>query len=223
MSLLRRTEALGALALATAGGLCAVELRHVWRRGSAREAAHAGHYRQAGRAATRETIAVVREGYHAAPPRENTVFNMLVAFLTTFGATRGVTHMIRAGSGPFRNLAIGRWRIHHFVPGILIAFLAGGVSIGLRHEELDKWLALPFGSGVALVLDETALLLELDDVYWSEEGIVSVQAALAATALLASLGLAVRLVRRGEPYVLSAPDATIVRPTSGADRVPLTS
>ena len=35
--------------------------------------------------------------------------------------------------------------------------------------DLDKYLALPFGIGVALVLDESALLLELDDVYWTEE------------------------------------------------------
>jgi hypothetical protein len=75
----------------------------------------------------------------------------------------------------------------------------------MRHEELDKWLAVPFGAGLALVLDEAALLLELEDVYWSREGIVSVQIALGTAALLATLGIGVRLVRRGEPLVLASP------------------
>ena len=44
-----------------------------------------------------------------------------------------------------------------------------------RATKLDKYLAFPFGVGVALVLDESALLLELDDVYWTEEGVLSVQ------------------------------------------------
>jgi hypothetical protein len=202
MSPRRRTQAIGALALATGGLLCAVELRHVWQRGSAQASAEGGHYLQAGRAATRDTVAVVREGYHAASPRENAVFNMLAAFAATFGGARAVTHTIRAGYGPFRNLVIGPWRIHHFVPGVLIAFLAGGLSIGLRREELDKWLAVPFGGGVALVLDEAALLLRLEDVYWSEEGVVSVQITLGVGALLASLGLAARMVHRGERRVL---------------------
>ena len=49
---------------------------------------------------------------------------------------------------------------------------------------------MPFGVGMGLTLDESALLLELDDVYWSEEGILSVQIALAVTALLAAVALA---------------------------------
>ena len=49
-------------------------------------------------------------------------------------------------------------------------------------------LAVPFGVGMGLTLDESALLLELDDVYWSREGLLSVQITLAVTALLASTG-----------------------------------
>jgi len=203
----RRTETLGTLALGTVGVLCAVELRHVWRRGSAASSAHAGHYVEAGRTAARDTVGVIRKGYHAGSTRENAVFNMLVGFVATFGAARAVTALIRTGIGPFGNVVIGRRHIHHFVPGICVALAAGGTSIGLRREDLDKWLAVPFGVGAALVFDEAALLLELEDVYWSEEGIVSVQLTLAAAALIAALGLAVRLVRRGEPYLLSASPA----------------
>jgi hypothetical protein len=199
----RRTEAVGALALTATAVLGVLELRHLWRGSTARSSAHEGNYLQAGREATRETAAVAREGYRSGSVRENAVFNMLVAFLATFGSVRAVTYLIRAGKGPFGNLVIGDRHVHHFVPGIVIAFVAGGTSIGVRRQELDKWVAVPFGVGAALVLDEAALLLELEDVYWSAEGVVSVQITLATAALLAFLGLAVRVVRRGEPLVLA--------------------
>jgi len=210
----RRTEALGTLALSTVGILCIVELKHVWRRGSAASSAQAGRYVEAGRTAARETLGVIREGYHAGSTRENAVFNMLVGFAATFGAARAVTYLIRAGIGPFDNLVVGRRHIHHFVPGILVALAAGGTSIGMRREELDKWLAVPFGAGAALIFDEVALLLALEDVYWSEEGIVSVQLTLAAAALIAGIGLAVRLMRRGEPYLRAAPQMTSTASTT---------
>jgi hypothetical protein len=200
----RRTEALGALAVGTAGALCAVEVRYVWRRGSARAAARAGDRLQARRAVTRETVAVLREGYHAGSTRENTVLNMFAAFGTTFGAARAITYVIRSQTGPFKNVVIGGRHIHHFVPGLLVAFVTGGLSIGMRHEELDKWLAIPFGAGLALVLDEAALLLELEDVYWTRRGVVSVQIVLGTAAFLATVGIAVRLVRRGEPLALDS-------------------
>jgi hypothetical protein len=53
-------------------------------------------------------------------------------------------------------------------------------------------------------LDESALLLELEDVYWTEEGVLSVQVALTGMTVLASLALARRVLRRGEERVLDA-------------------
>ena len=88
------------------------------------------------------------------------------------------------------------------MPGITLAFLAGGASVVSRREALDPWLAIPFGMGVALTLDESALLLKLDDVYWTEEGIVSVQISLAVVSMLSALALALRALRRGEQIVL---------------------
>ncbi len=78
-----------------------------------------------------------------------------------------------------------------------------------------RLLAVPFGVGVALTLDESALLLRLDDVYWSEEGIVSVQITLAALALLSSATLARRALRRGERRLQAppAPAAAEAAPT----------
>ena len=153
--------------------------------------------------ATLETIAVVREGYKAVSTRENAVFNLLAAFTVTFGLTRATTALIRSGKGHgvLRDFVIADKRVHHFVPGIVLALAAGGTSISVRSKQLDRWLALPFGAGAALVLDEAALLLELDDVYWTEEGVLSLQVSFAAIGMLAAGALAVRLLRRGESSV----------------------
>ena len=153
----------------------------------------------------RQTVEVAVAGYRAGSTRENALFNMLVSFSVTFGIARASTHVIRRRGrfGPFRNLVLRERHIHHFIPGILLAFLAGGVSVVSRNEDLDPWMALPFGAGVALTLDESALLLKLDDVYWTEEGIVSVQVTLAAMLMLSALAMVLKVLRRGEREVLS--------------------
>jgi glutamate/tyrosine decarboxylase-like PLP-dependent enzyme len=80
--------------------------------------------------------------------------------------------------------------------------ISGAASVISDDERHDKWLAIPFGAGAAMTLDESALLLELDDVYWTERGVVSVQVTLGAISILAALRLAMRVVRRGERAVL---------------------
>jgi hypothetical protein len=152
----------------------------------------------------REAVDIVAAGYRTGTSRENALFNLLSAFSLTFGIARWSTWSIRRRGtlGPFRNLRVRNRHVHHFIPGIVMAFLAGGVSVASRNESLDPWLALPFGAGVALTLDESALLLELDDVYWSERGIVSVQITLTAMLMLSGLALGLRLLRRGEAEVL---------------------
>ncbi len=57
--------------------------------------------------------------------------------------------------------------------------LSGGAAILTRDETLEPKLAVVFGAGMGMTLDESALLLELEDVYWSEEGLVGVQITLA--------------------------------------------
>jgi hypothetical protein len=108
----------------------------------------------------------------------------------------------RGRFGPFRNLVVGRRHIHHFVPGIAVAFVAGGAGLLVRDHTAARWLAIPFGAGVAATLDESALLLRLEDVYWTEEGLLSIQITLAALSLLGALATARRLARRGEARVL---------------------
>jgi len=83
-------------------------------------------------------------------------------------------------------------QVHHFVPGIGIAFVVGGAAISAHSNAF--WLSLPYGTGVALALDEIALLLKHDKAYWSSEHAALAQAVVAAGAASA---LAVRFHRRG--------------------------
>jgi len=200
----RRTAALGAVALATTAAVLGGELARVWRRGSAPLPTETEDVLGAAEEAVRETVEVAVAAYREAPVIETSLLNMLVSFTVTFGAVRAGTHAIRARGpfGPVRNLRFYGEHIHHFVPGIALAFASGGTAVLARDPALDPWLAIPFGMGVALTLDESALLLKLDDVYWSEEGIVSVQITLAALATLSAAALALRVLRRGEEHVL---------------------
>jgi len=182
----------------------AVEFGRVWRRGSAPLPAEAEDPLLAVAEVAAETAEVARAGYREVSTRENSMFNLLTSFVITFILARGITTALRRrpNVGPFRDLKVGRRHIHHFVPGIILAFASGAVAIVTRDEDVEPLLAIPFGMGMGLTLDESALLLELDDVYWSEEGILSVQIALAVTALLSAVALAMRFLRRGEEVVL---------------------
>jgi hypothetical protein len=190
----RGTQALTAAAVVATVGMLATE----WRRLRAR------HPEEQPAETLREAVDIVAAGYRSGTARENALFNLLAAFSLTFGLARLSTWSIRrrGKAGPFRNVKVGNRHVHHFVPGIVMAFVAGGISVASTNESLDAWLALPFGAGVALTLDESALLLELDDVYWSERGIVSVQITLTAMLMLSGLALGLRLLRRGEAEVL---------------------
>jgi hypothetical protein len=100
---------------------------------------------------------------------------------------------------------LGRRHIHHYVPGIVIAFGSGAAAILTRSERLEPILAIPFGVGMGLTLDESALLLDLEDVYWRREGLLSVQITLTVIAMLGALALALRFLKRGEELVLEPP------------------
>ena len=194
---------LAAAAGVATGALVVAEVLHVWRRGSAPKPADSRELLHGGQIAARETVEVLRAGYRSGPANELAVLNLSLSFGASFALARAVTHSIRSGRGGFKNVVIGRRHIHHFVPGILLVLLSGGASIGLRRESVEPWLALPFGAGAALIVDETALLIELEDVYWSERGGLSVDVGLGTASALAGLALLVRIVRRGEAEVLA--------------------
>ena len=104
-----------------------VEVRRVWRRGSAPAPEETDHPILAAEEAVAETARVARAGYREVSTRENSMFNLLTSFATTFILVRSVTYALRGRPtvGPFRNMRVGRRHIHHFVPGIVIAFGAG--------------------------------------------------------------------------------------------------
>ncbi|MCC5475802.1 hypothetical protein ACFV2N_43115 [Streptomyces sp. NPDC059680] len=112
----------------------------------------------------------------------------LAAFLLTFVVTRVITRLIRAGKGPFKNVRAGGLHIHHVVPGVVLTLVGGfGAVASGRNGAGGAIAAVLFGMGAGLVLDEFALILHLDDVYWSEEGRKSVEVVVLTAALVGLL------------------------------------
>jgi nucleotide-binding universal stress UspA family protein len=188
----RVTALLAGLALAGLGTITAGELVKLRRRGSA--------------ASGRQSLDLAMAGYRSSSPGERALLLLFASFVVTSGVSRWNTWTLRRGGrfAVLHEVVRGHRHIHHFVPGIVAAFVSGGGALVLE-EGHREWLAVPFGAGLALTLDEWALLLELSDVYWSEEGIVSLQVMLGTTTLLATLTLLQRLLRRGEHGVLGGP------------------
>lgn len=137
----------------------------------------------------------------------------LVGFVVTFVVVRAITRHIRASSAPgaapgaqdpagrqdaadeasaggrqrrglVGDVTIGGVHVHHQVWGILLVLLTG--MLEFRYAPASPWsevLALLFGAGAALALDEFALWLYVDDVYWTPEGQRSIVAILVGGAL----------------------------------------
>lgn len=97
---------------------------------------------------------------------------LMVAFLITFLVTRFWVRMQRNGPDWWpRSLKAGDTHVHHLVPGIFLVLLCGFLGLIIRMETgWHDLLSIGFGIGAALALDEFALWLHLDDVYWAEEG-----------------------------------------------------
>ncbi len=110
---------------------------------------------------------------------------MWVAFIATFIFLRVLTFGIRFHLLPVRNVVTSSGlHIHHFVWGIVILLVVGFLGITLWSERLHPWLGLIFGIGAALVLDEYALWLNLQDVYWLPAGRSSIDIAILVAAVL---------------------------------------
>lgn len=125
-------------------------------------------------------------------------FLMFAAFLLSFGFIRLSTRLMRSPKVPWwpGSVTPGGLHIHHLVFGIVMMLIGGFVSIGFQPDSPGiEIVAVVFGIGAGLTLDEFALWLHLDDVYWSDEGRQSIDAVvlaalLAATVLIAGTPLA---------------------------------
>ena len=153
---------------------------------------------EAAPAAALDTVGVAVSGYESAPRSEVVLFNLLAGFLGAFALVRISTLGIRDRWWPFENVRVGGRHIHHFVPGIVLAFGAGTGALLSDDERVEDRLAVAMGAGMGLTFDEAALLLDLRDVYWTREGLLSVQLSLGATAILSIAILTRRILRRGE-------------------------
>ena len=107
-------------------------------------------------------------------PGKELHFLVLVAFLLSFGFIRTSAHMIKAQVSwwPGNVETKGGTHVHHMVWGILLLLSMGYIGIAIIENQ-SPWaelVAIGFGIGMGLTLDEFALWLNLEDVYWSHEG-----------------------------------------------------
>ncbi|HEX5375018.1 MAG TPA: hypothetical protein VFW48_02565 [Solirubrobacterales bacterium] len=194
----RATVALAGVTLAGVGAVLAGQYGRMLQR-----RAHEGDgdgLVEAAPVAARDTVGVAVSGYADAPRSETVLFNLLAGFLGSFALVRLSTWGIRDEWWPFRNVSVGGRHIHHFVPGIVIAFASGTTALLTDDEALEERLAVTTGVGMGLTFDEAALLLDLRDVYWTRQGLLSVQLSLGATAILSIAILTQRILRRGERH-----------------------
>ncbi|MCX4748187.1 hypothetical protein OG455_22180 [Kitasatospora sp. NBC_01287] len=136
-------------------------------------------------------IAGLVEGYreHIVAAHKQPLFLLLVGFISSFVLIRVSVRMIRAQVRWWPgNITPGGLHIHHMVFGVGCLLVAGIGVIATNggHPWID-WFGLLFGIGCGLVLDEFALILHLEDVYWSEQGRKSVDAVILGILLTALL------------------------------------
>jgi hypothetical protein len=121
-------------------------------------------------------------------------FLFFVSFLLTFAFIRTSAHMIRAQVSWWPgNVSVGGTHIHHLVWGILLLLVCGYIAVSINPQS--PWrevIAVFFGIGTGLTLDEFALWLDLKDVYWSREGRKSIDAVIIAGAVSGLLLISLR-------------------------------
>ncbi|HLZ72604.1 MAG TPA: hypothetical protein VKV26_22075 [Dehalococcoidia bacterium] len=148
----------------------------------------------AARPGTPQWLAHLYEAHIVRRGREER-FLIAASFLTAFVIVRFITHSIHAHRFQrfLRNFSAGGGvHLHHLVFGIVGLLFGGHVAIGFRpqRQAVRRPLAILFGTSAALTMDEFALWLNLQDVYWARQGRESVDAAIVTggVAVLASAG-----------------------------------
>ena len=129
--------------------------------------------------------------FHFAEARRERLFVASLAFFVSFGILRGITYSIHHNAGPLRNLVIRNVHIHHLVWGVLLLLGVGyvwlaqvGLGVGESSRRASTSMAMLYGIGAALTLDEFALWLNLEDVYWTRKGRQSIDAIILFGSLL---------------------------------------
>jgi hypothetical protein len=124
---------------------------------------------------------------HIQVPGKETHFLILLSFVVTFSFIRTSAHLIRAQVSwwPGDVETKGGTHVHHLVWGILLLLSMGYIGISTDLESpWFEFVAIAFGIGMGLTMDEFALWLNLQDVYWTAKGRQSIDAVVVTTGLL---------------------------------------
>ncbi|MEO9221967.1 MAG: hypothetical protein ABI251_09380 [Mycobacteriaceae bacterium] len=118
-------------------------------------------------------------------PAERSAVIAWASFALTFGSVRALTHWIRDGHGPSGGgMSFGGKHFHHYNLGIALLTGVGAIAIrGQEQHHRHPVTAASFGTATALIADEAALLLDLEDVYWAKQGRTSVDLAIGVIAI----------------------------------------
>ncbi len=141
---------------------------------------------------------------------EQGLFLVLVGFIGSFAFIRMSTRLMRSPKVPWWPGSVvsdSGVHLHHLVFGIVTMMIAGAAGfLSFGNSPATEICACFFGIGAGLTIDEFALWVHLDDVYWSEEGRSSIDATVIAAAgmLLALLGFSPLTIETGSATAVIA-------------------
>jgi hypothetical protein len=117
---------------------------------------------------------------------EQGLFLVFAGFILSFAFIRMSTRLMRSPKVPWWPGSVvseSGVHLHHLVFGIVTMMVAGTLGFAaLGDSPLTEICAFAFGIGAGLTIDEFALWVYLDDVYWAEEGRSSIDATAIAAA-----------------------------------------
>jgi hypothetical protein len=147
---------------------------------------------------------------HRLRPGTGAAFVVLVAFVVSFLAIRTSARLTRSVSWWPGGVQSGGVHIHHLVWGICLMMLSGFLAFAAPLEA-PWWhlVAIGFGVGAGLTMDEFALWVRLQDVYWTQEGRTSFDAVVVAAAFAALVVLGTNPFGLDDPASISGTAAAV--------------
>jgi hypothetical protein len=156
------------------------------------------------------TVSSVEPFGHRPRPGSGAAFLVLVAFLISFLGIRTSARLTRSVSWWPGGVKSGGVHIHHLLWGICLMMFAGFLAFATPLQA-PWWhiVAIAFGIGVGFTLDEFALWVRLEDVYWSKEGRASLDAVVVATAFAALVVVGTNPFGLDDPASISGTAAAV--------------
>lgn len=134
--------------------------------------------------------AVLHERIPDRPRRR--LFLAALGFVLTFLGVRVLVLFILFHKGPFGWVVLGGRHIHHLVWGIVLLLVSGyamvaeiGTGVTPRSLFWGRLIAIVYGIGAALTLDEYTMWLDIKESTWTFSGRESIDAVVFFGALLA--------------------------------------